>query len=221
MFGRFVKRQSTRTEKEKNAMKAMPVEVEVQERTAEIYCKAAQIFHEQGYDATSMNDLAKALDITKAGLYYYIESKEDLLFRIINFGLDWLDKEVIVPAKQLLDAEERLRFIIQSHGGELIKGVHAIPILTDETSSLSPKLRKQVEKRKRVYFDLVRKTLMDLKQQGKLQDVDVTVATFSLFGMLLWLPRWYKRGGYLSANQTLDQVTKLYFGGLLLPPAKG
>lgn len=202
-------------------MKAMPVEVEVQERTAEIYCKAAQIFHEQGYDATSMNDLAKALDITKAGLYYYIESKEDLLFRIINFGLDWLDKEVIVPAKQLLDAEERLRFIIQSHGGELIKGVHAIPILTDETSSLSPKLRKQVEKRKRVYFDLVRKTLMDLKQQGKLQDVDVTVATFSLFGMLLWLPRWYKRGGYLSANQTLDQVTKLYFGGLLLPPAKG
>ena len=202
-------------------MKAMPVEVEVQERTAEIYCKAAQIFHEQGYDATSMNDLAKALDITKAGLYYYIESKEDLLFRIINFGLDWLDKEVIGPAKQLLDAEERLRFIIQSHGGELIKGVHAIPILTDETSSLSPKLRKQVEKRKRVYFDLVRKTLMDLKQQGKLQDVDVTVATFSLFGMLLWLPRWYKRGGYLSANQTLDQVTKLYFGGLLLPPAKG
>ena len=103
----------------------------------------------------------------------------------------------------------------------MIKGVHAIPILTDETSSLSPKLRKQVEKRKRVYFDLVRKTLMDLKQQGKLQDVDVTVATFSLFGMLLWLPRWYKRGGYLSANQTLDQVTKLYFGGLLLPPAKG
>lgn len=202
-------------------MKAMPAEVEVQDRTAEIYCKAAQIFHEQGYDATSMNDLAKALDITKAGLYYYIESKEDLLFRIINFGLDWLDKEVIVPAKQLLDAEERLRFIIQSHGGELIKGVHAIPILTDETSSLSPKLRKQVEKRKRVYFDLVRKTLMDLKQQGKLQDVDVTVATFSLFGMLLWLPRWYKRGGYLSANQTLDQVTKLYFGGLLLPPAKG
>ena len=202
-------------------MKAMPAEVEVQDRTAEIYCKAAQIFHEQGYDATSMNDLAKALDITKAGLYYYIESKEDLLFRIINFGLDWLDKEVIGPAKQLLDAEERLRFIIQSHGGELIKGVHAIPILTDETSSLSPKLRKQVEKRKRVYFDLVRKTLMDLKQQGKLQDVDVTVATFSLFGMLLWLPRWYKRGGYLSANQTLDQVTKLYFGGLLLPPAKG
>lgn len=202
-------------------MKAMPAEVEVQDRTAEIYCKAAQIFHEQGYDATSMNDLAKALDITKAGLYYYIESKEDLLFRIINFGLDWLDKEVIGPAKQLLDAEERLRFIIQSHGGELIKGVHAIPILTDETSSLSPKLRKQVEKRKRVYFDLVRKTLMDLKQQGKLQDVDVTVATFSLFGMLLWLPRWYKRGGYLSANQTLDQVNKLYFGGLLLPPAKG
>ncbi len=209
-------------------MKAMPIaeevqdrevqDREVQDRTEEIYCKAAQIFHDQGYDATSMSDLAKALDITKAGLYYYIESKEDLLFRIINFGLDWLDREVIGPAKLIDDAEERLRFIIQRHGGELIKGVHAIPILTDETSSLSPKLRKQVQKRKRLYFDLVRTTLEQLRQQSKLQEVDVTVATFSLFGTLLWLPRWYKRGGSLSADQTLEQVTKLYFGGLLISP---
>ncbi|MEQ1830343.1 MAG: TetR/AcrR family transcriptional regulator [Pirellula sp.] len=203
------------------AMKTISVEVDVQQRTEEIYYKAAQIFHDHGYDATSMSDLAKALDITKAGLYYYIESKEDLLFRIINFGLNWLDKEVMSPAKLIHDAEDRLRFIIHRHGGELIKGVHAIPILTDETSSLSPKLRKQVEKRKRLYFDLVRTTLGELKQQGKLQDVDVTVATFSLFGTLLWLPRWYKRGGLLSANQTLEQVTKLYFGGLLNPQAKG
>lgn len=52
-------------------MKAMPVVEEMQDRTEEIYCKAAQIFHDHGYDATSMSDLAKALDITKAGLYYY------------------------------------------------------------------------------------------------------------------------------------------------------
>ena len=51
-------------------MKSMPVVEDVQDRTEEIYCKAAQIFHDHGYDATSMYDLAKALDITKARLYY-------------------------------------------------------------------------------------------------------------------------------------------------------
>ena len=193
-----------------------PANADVQDRTAEIYCKAAQIFHDRGYDATSMNDLAEALDITKAGLYYYIQSKEDLLFRIINYGLDWLDREVVEPAKAIDDAEERLSFVIRQHGGEMIKGVQAIPILTDESSSLSPKLRKQIDNRKRRYFDLVRGTLDELKRKGKLRNLDTTVATFSLFGMLLWLPRWYKPGGSLSADDALDQLTKLCFGGLLI-----
>jgi AcrR family transcriptional regulator len=206
-----------------NRMKtsSMPVNPVTPDRTEEIYYKAAQIFHDRGYDATSMSELADALEITKAGLYYYIDSKEELLFRIINFGLDWLEKVVIEPAKAISDPEERLRFIIQQHGGELIKGSKAIPILTDESSSLSPKLRKQIDKRKRSYFELVRGTLEELKKQGKLQEVDTTVATFSLFGMMLWLPRWYKRNGSLSADKTLSELTHLLFGGLLISPAKG
>jgi len=160
------------------------------------------------------------LDITKAGLYYYIESKEDLLFRIINYGLDWLEKEVVERARAVSDPEERLRFIIQRHGEEMIKGSKAIPILTDESSSLSPKLRKQIAKRKRVYFDLVRGTLLELKRQGKMQDIDPTVATFSFFGMILWLPRWYNRSGPLSADKILEELTQLFFGGLLISPPK-
>jgi hypothetical protein len=127
----------------------------------------------------------------------------------------------VVPARAIVNAEERLRFVIQRHGGEMIKGVQAIPILTDESSSLASKHRKIIEKRKRVYFDLVRGTLDDLKQKGKLRDLDTTVATFGLFGMLLWLPRWYSREGALDADEILDQLTKLYLGGLLIsPPGK-
>ncbi len=195
-------------------------ETEPQDRTEEIYWKAAQIFHERGYDATSMSDLADALEITKAGLYYYIESKEDLLFRIINFGLDWLEKEVVEPARSVSDPEERLRFIIHKHGQEMIKGSKAIPILTDESSSLSPKLHKQIAKRKRVYFDLVRETIEELKRLGKMRDIDATVATFGFFGMILWLPRWYNRNGPLTADGVLEDLTQLFFGGLLTSPPK-
>ncbi len=113
-------------------------------RTQGIYVKAVQIFHEKGFDATSMDDLAKALQITKAGLYYYIKSKEDLLFEIMNFGLDWLDREVVEPARAIADSQQRLRWVIQRHGSGLTEGSHAVPILTDEVSALTAKHRRHI-----------------------------------------------------------------------------
>jgi len=190
-------------------------------RTEGIYVKAAQIFYQQGFDATSMDDLAKALQITKAGLYYYIESKEDLLFAIMNFGLDWLDREVVEPARGMADPEERLRWVIQRHGSELTEGSHAVPILTDEVSALTARHRRHIQARKRIYFDLVRGTLEELKQAGKLREIDTTVATFSLFGALLWLPRWFKPAKQLSSQKVLDQLTRLLLGGLLKSDARG
>jgi len=180
-----------------------------------IYYKAAKIFLDQGYDATSMDDIAEALQITKAGLYYYIESKEELLYQIISHGLDWLEREVIQPARGLADPEARLRWIIEHHGKGLLKGSRVIPLLTDEVSALSPSHRQQILRRKRAYFDLVRGTLNELRRLGKLRNIDTTAATFGLFGILLWLPRWYRPGGRMSAAQTLDHMMNLYLGGVL------
>ena len=69
------------------------------ERLAEIYHTAAAIILRKGYDATSVNDIANALGITKAGLYHYIHGKKELLFDIMNFGLDSLEEEVVTPAQ--------------------------------------------------------------------------------------------------------------------------
>src|SRR4051795_11768648 len=85
------------------------------DRLAEIYRAAARIICEKGYDATSMNDIAEAVGITKAGIYHHIPGKKDLLFQIMNFGFDELEEEVILPARALTDAEERLRAIIANH----------------------------------------------------------------------------------------------------------
>ena len=186
-------------------------------RTVAIYYKAARIFHERGYDATSMDDIADALQLTKAGLYYYIKSKEDLLYRIISYGLDWLDREVIAPARKLADPQERVRWIIEHHGLGLLKSSRVIPLLTDEVSSLSPKHRQIIVRRKRAYLDLLRGTLNALKREGKLRNLDTTVAAFGLFGMLLWLPRWYQPNGRLTPNETIDHLMNLCLGGLLVP----
>ena len=181
----------------------------------DIFRKAADIFHAKGYDATSMDDLARALDVTKAGLYYYIESKEDLLFAIMSFGMDWLDAQVIAPARAEPDPERRLRVIIGRHGSELLGGIRAITILSEEVAALVPKHRRVILERKRAYLDLVRGTLDELKAAGRLRDVDTTVAAFCLFGTLMWLPRWYRSRGRLSTEQVIEEVNKLVLNGLL------
>src|SRR3982074_426960 len=84
-------------------------------RAAEVYRMAAQIILQKGYDATSVSDIAQALGITKAGLYHYIHGKTQLLFDIMQYGLNELDREVAQPAHKIADAETRLRFMIGMH----------------------------------------------------------------------------------------------------------
>jgi AcrR family transcriptional regulator len=194
-------------------------------RLGEIYRVAAQIICEKGFDATSMNDIAEAVGITKAGVYHHIPAKKDLLFRIMNFGLDELDAAVIMPARAIADAESRLRSIIHNHvrlitSHSTAQGYNPVTIVVDEVAGLTPAHRRKIDERKRVYVDLIRETLKQLKDEGRLRDLEVTAAAFSLLGMILWLSRWYHPDGRLTPEQVADEISKMALGGLLRPQAR-
>jgi AcrR family transcriptional regulator len=186
-------------------------------RRAEICRTAAQIFRERGYDATSVSDIARALGITKAGLYHYFESKEALLFEIMMYGLERVRDEVIVPVRTMRDPEERLRQLIVRHARIATRGQGAIAHLGDEIRALPSSGRRQIERRMRIYFDLIRDTLVELKAAGRLREVDPTVATFGLLGMILWLPRWFRQGGRLDQEAVANEIANFALGGLLAP----
>ncbi len=195
------------------------------ERLAQIYKVAARIFCEKGFDATSMDEIAEAVGITKAGIYHYVSGKKELLFAIMNYGMDLLDKEVIEPGRAIPDAEERLRSIIANHAriitsGSTAEGYNPITIINDEVAGLTPAQRRKIIQRKRDYLDLVRETFEQLKDEGKLRDIDITVAAFSLFGMMLWLSRWFRPGGRLSSEQVVEELSKIAMGGVLRPQAR-
>ena len=190
------------------------------DRLSEIYRVAARIICEKGYDATSMNDIAEAVGITKAGIYHHIPGKKDLLFRIMNFGMDALEEQVIAPARAMEDAEQRLRAIIKNHvrlitSRSTPQGNNPVTIVVDEVAGLTPAHRRKIDQRKRAYVDLVRETLRELEKEGKLSEVDVTVAAFSLLGMILWLSRWYNPGSRLGPDEISEEITRIALGGLL------
>jgi AcrR family transcriptional regulator len=185
------------------------------DRTQEIYLTAAQMFVEKGLDSTSVADIADALQMTKAGLYYYFKSKQELLYRIVALGLDSVQNEVLDPAREIEDAEERLRFIIFNHARLAAEGNHAVIIVSHEMNSLSFTQREAMLKRRREYFEFVRHTLVELKRDGKLYDIDITTATFTMFGMILWLPRWFRPSGKLSVEKVCTDVCEMALKGLL------
>jgi len=185
---------------------------------ATIYSVASNLFHKRGYHATSVSELAKALNMTKAGLYYYMSSKEDLLYRIMDQSLTWVEETVIAPSRRLSDPEERLRFIIETHGLRLLGVERAIPLLIDEDAALSSEHRRNIGLRKKAYVDLVSSTLEELRAQGKLRAVSSTIATFSVFGMLLAIPHWYPPDAPLPVAEALREISSVLLDGLLLKP---
>jgi AcrR family transcriptional regulator len=194
----------------------------VNSRRAEILRAAAQIFRDRGFDGTSVSDLARSLEMTKAGLYHYFTSKEALLSEIMMFGLERVRDEVLVPVREIRDPEARLRQLIVRHARIVTRGQGAVTIISEETRALPPAARRKIHDRMRVYISLIRETLAELARDGKLRDVDLTVATYSLIGMILWLPRWFKAGGRLTAEEAADEIAKVAFGGLLRSePAAG
>jgi AcrR family transcriptional regulator len=186
-----------------------------EDRTDHIYRVAAEIMCQKGYEATSMNDIAEAVGLTKAGVYHYIRGKEDLLYQIMSFGMDMVDEDVIAPAKKIADAEQRLRTIIDRHCRRIMEQGGAVTILLEEMAALTPAHQKTIRNRKRVYFELLRGTLVDLAADGKLREVNPTVAAFSVFGILLWTSRWYRRGGKLTPQQASADLMELAVNSVL------
>ena len=190
-------------------------------RASEVFRTAAQIILQKGYDATSVSDIARALGITKAGLYHYIHGKTQLLFDIMQYGLDELDREVAEPAMKIVDAEERLRFMIEMHARIVTRGHGAVTILVDEARALTAAQNRVITRRKRDYLDFLRATLKALKTEGKLRDVNITVAAFGILGTINWLSRWYQPDGALDESQIAGEIVDIALNGLTRPKRRG
>ena len=192
------------------------------ERAGRIYRIAAQMIYENGFDATSMNAIAEAVDLTKPGLYYYVKGKKELLFSIMSFAMEMLEREVVHPARAYDDPADRLRAVVSRHARLLTHETGPVAILIDEVAGLSDEQKEKITRRKRAYFEFIRDTLDELKSSGRLHDVDTTTATFSLLGMLMWICRWYRTGGPRSADEVVDDITEMALQGLVagLPLAR-
>jgi TetR/AcrR family transcriptional regulator, cholesterol catabolism regulator len=187
----------------------------------EILRTAARLFQQRGYDATSMNDVAAALKLSKGGLYHHFQSKDEILFEIMNHAMEITQERVLDPVRRIQNPEERLRALIRLHIEVVLSPQdREITVMLHENHPLPPALRKRINSRKKDYIHFVESLITEVQTNAQRSRrakfaVSPRAAAFALLGMINWIYQWYKPEGDLQANNLVPQFTELVFGGIL------
>jgi AcrR family transcriptional regulator len=177
---------------------------------------SAHIFAEKSYHSTSMRDISRATGVSLAGLYHYCKSKEELLFLIQDHCFGRVVNRLEERIKGVSDPLEKLRTLIDNHLCFFAANMAEMKVLSHEAESLAGDLHAQVATKKERYAKLARRILREI-QDGETNkpSVDLTVATYALFGMMNWIYNWYDSSGKLPVNQLVDNITRLFLNGFL------
>ena len=194
----------------------MPRETVVDSRQ-EILRTAARLFQQRGYDATSMNDVAAALKLSKGGLYHHFQSKDEILFEIMNHAMEITQERVLTPVRSIADPEQGLRALIRLHIEVVLSPRdREITVMLHENHPLPPTLRKRINTRKKEYVHFVENLITDVQRSRHAKgSVSPRAAAFALLGMMNWIYQWYKPEGDLQTHNLVPQITELVFGGIL------
>jgi AcrR family transcriptional regulator len=190
---------------------------------------AARIFAEKSYHSTSMRDISRATGVSLAGLYHYCKSKEELLFLIQDHCFGSLLERLEARVEGINDPFEKLRIFIDNHLSFFAANMAEMKVLSHEAESLAGDLHEHVSTRKRQYTRTARRVLSEVQQAAVAEHtprrsahlkktarpVDLTVATYALFGMMNWIYNWYDPRGKLSVSQLVDNITRLFLSGFL------
>ena len=188
---------------------------EGQARNEEIYRTAAQLMVRQGYGGTSIGDIAKAVGMTKAGLYHHISSKQDMLFQILQHAMEGLARVVIEPTKAILDPEERLREMIRLHIHGLFDHGLEFALLFPERRHLESAQQKMITLRVGDYLELLREAMQELKGEGKLRDLDINVASRHILQTIAGIARWYSKDTGVTVELLVEQTVDFNMSAIL------
>lgn len=176
--------------------------------------QAARLIHQHGFEATSMQAIADACDLTKAGIYHYIPTKDALLVAIMHYGMDLFEEEVLEQVIGIADPIERLRQTMARHL-RLIDAAKEITIIVNEYQALTRAAQRELNVRRKRYVQLVEDALREAVDRKLIRPIDPTVAAFSFVGVVMWTPNWYRPDGRISLHMLTESAFDIFLKGLL------
>jgi AcrR family transcriptional regulator len=185
---------------------------------ANILGVATQVFADQGYDRASIRLVAERAKISVAGLYYYVSSKEELLFLIQFHAFDELIQQFQVGSQGLRDPVDRLRLLIRNHLERFLDNMAELVVCSREIDRLVGDYRQKIEDKHREYFGLALQLFRELVDPHEETRVDPRTAALAMFGSINWVHTWHRPEAGPSATQMADDLVRLYLQGVLPNP---
>ena len=183
-----------------------------------ILVTAARIFAERGFHNTTIDHIAAALEVTKPTIYYYIESKEDILFQITSEALAELDQELQEGGETDLPAIERLQRFFRVYGRFMLTDLGiCMAVVSDR--SLNPESRRKLRLLKKEFQTRVRRIVEDGARDGTIVTDDPRMFSFALFGAINWAPQWYAATGAQEPDAIVAAILAIFAKAAANPAA--
>jgi TetR/AcrR family transcriptional regulator, cholesterol catabolism regulator len=174
---------------------------------------ATDVFYERGYEGASMRDLSRASGMSLAGLYYYFESKDKLLYLIQKHTFTTIIERVRERLKHEPDPEGRVRAFILNHLEYFLANQKAMKVLSHEDDVLKNGYGSEIAAIKREYYKICRGLLEELKAAAGVE-FDTRIAVLSLFGMMNWIYTWHNPRTDGDAKSLSQQMGDIYLRGI-------
>ena len=189
-------------------------------REEELLEHALQQFSQDGFRETSLQDIADRLGITRPLFYYYFESKEDLLWRIIGRLGDDLRSESQPLAQSDASAIERVELILQAHLATLLNNPAAFRVYFAERHLVDGKRDRSLKRGETEYLNLIIDVIEQGQREGDICDVDAKILAHLGMGLANSTLRWYVPDGPISCEELVKTTTSVFVDGILTPQGR-
>ncbi|MBI4482937.1 MAG: TetR/AcrR family transcriptional regulator [Acidobacteria bacterium] len=179
----------------------------------EILRSAAAAFRRTGYHGTTLEDISACLGMTKASLYYYFQSKEQILYECHRFSLEMLLDRLSQVQNSQMAPGEKIRALVKHHVNIMIDELQASAMIL-EIEALSPALRAEVIGRRDEYERGFRDILAEGVESEEFRGHQTKLASFAILGAINWIARWFSPAGPASAEEVGETFARVFLQGL-------
>ena len=174
---------------------------------------AVRLFNERGFHATSLDDVAASVGVTKPVVYHYLGNKDQVLFECVRFGLAQLREAAEAARAQPGNGLDRLKAFLRRYG-EVVMGEFGRCVIRTGEEMLSPDSRTQFRALKREIDAAMREMIKEAVDDGSAQIADVQLTAFTIAGALNWSARWYRDDAGPGTAETARAMVDILCAGL-------
>lgn len=176
---------------------------------------AADLFRERGYRATTLDDIAARLGMSKASLYTAFRAKEEMLAVISRRTIETFTRELSLVLRSTLTPEDKLRRVVRDHVRFVIANRSFLTVFFSEEANLPARLARALAAQKDRYDKGIESLIVEGVKRGVFRDVPPRLVVFGVLGMLNWVYKWYNPRGRWGAEEISAAFLTLVEGGLL------